>query len=136
MKNFTLNGLFTKVAPSTRKRRFTKARQKRAFTVRRSIEVLEDRLAPAVFMVNTLADTVDTDPAVTSLRDAITAADTQGGDDIINFSVTGTINLTGRLGPEQQHPDPGPRRRQFDGEPRHRRQLPHLHGCRRIDRRG
>lgn len=52
---------------------------------------------PATFTVNTLADTVDVDPAVTSLREAITAANSQAGDDIVDFSVTGTINLTGGL---------------------------------------
>ncbi len=61
------------------------------------MERLEDRVVPATFTVNTLADTVDVNSAVTSLRDAITAANSQAGDDIINFSVTGTINLTGAL---------------------------------------
>src|SRR5205807_8471283 len=54
-------------------------------------------LVPATFTVNILADTVDINPAVTSLREAITAANSQAGDDSINFSVTGTINLTGGL---------------------------------------
>src|SRR5262249_41886956 len=61
------------------------------------MEMLEARLDPATFTVNTLADTVDLNPAVTSLREAITAANSQAGDDIIKFSVTGTINLTGAL---------------------------------------
>ena len=52
--------------------------------------------ALAAITVNTRADTVD-DDGVTSLREAITAANNQAGDDIINFSVTGTINLTGAL---------------------------------------
>jgi CSLREA domain-containing protein len=64
---------------------------------RLAVEPLEDRFAPAVFTVNTLADTEDADPAVTSLREALNAANAQAGDDILNFSVTGTINLTGRL---------------------------------------
>src|SRR5262249_3333035 len=34
---------------------------------------------------------------VMSLREAITAANNQAGDDVITFSVTGTINLTGPL---------------------------------------
>ena len=97
MNNLTLSGLFVKVAPSTRGHRSAKARPKRAFSTRLGIEGLEDRLAPAVFTVNTLADTVDANPAVTSLRKAITAANSMAGDDIINFSVTGTINLTGAL---------------------------------------
>src|SRR5262245_35874016 len=64
---------------------------------RLAVEALEDRLAPAVITVNTLADTVDPSAAVTSLRKAITTANTMAGDDTINFSVTGTINLTGAL---------------------------------------
>ena len=66
-------------------------------TLKLRVEQLEDRLVPATFTVNTLADTVDADPAVTSLREAITAANSQPGDDTIHFSVTGTINLTGAL---------------------------------------
>src|SRR4051794_40946036 len=76
-------------------------RNARVRSVRRTsllrLEALEDRCVPATFMVNTLTDTVDADPAVTSLREAITDADGQAGDDIITFNVTGTINLTGAL---------------------------------------
>src|SRR4051794_34538736 len=61
------------------------------------LETLEDRCVPATFTVTTLADTVDANPAVTSLREAITAANSQAGDDSINFSVTGTVNLTAVL---------------------------------------
>jgi uncharacterized delta-60 repeat protein len=60
-------------------------------------EVLTDRLLLTTFTVNTLADTLVTNPAVTSLRDAITAADNQAGNAIINFSVAGTIDLVGVL---------------------------------------
>src|SRR5207253_8691758 len=66
-------------------------------TTRLRLEQLEDRLVPSTFTVNTLADTADAGPTVTSLRGAITAANSQPGDDVINFSVTGTINLTGAL---------------------------------------
>jgi CSLREA domain-containing protein len=61
--------------------------------------LLEDRTVPAVFEVNTLADTVDADPAVTSLREAITAANTAAGDDSITFAadLAGTINLQSAL---------------------------------------
>ena len=76
------------------------------------LEGLEDRCLLATFLVNTLADTLDADQAVTSLREAITAANSQAGDDIIQFSVTGTINLTGAL-PDLGTPiriqAPGPR---------------------------
>jgi hypothetical protein len=40
---------------------------------------------------------VDANPAVTSLREAISQANSQAGDDTIGLSVTGTINLTGAL---------------------------------------
>ena len=51
--------------------------------------------------VNTNADTVDSDPTVTSLREAITLANTTAGDDQISFNLTGsspfTINLATAL---------------------------------------
>src|SRR5947209_9347749 len=64
-------------------------------TLKPRLELLEGRLAPATFTVNTLADTPD--PG--SLRAAIIAANNQPGDDIIIFSLpgTGTINLTAQL---------------------------------------
>ncbi|HUG66550.1 MAG TPA: choice-of-anchor Q domain-containing protein [Pirellulaceae bacterium] len=51
---------------------------------------------PSTYIVNTLADTVDDDPAVTSLREAIAAANANNGADIIQFApnVIGTITLT------------------------------------------
>ena len=52
--------------------------------------------------VNTTADTVDSDPNVTSLREAITLANTTPGNDQISFNLTGastyTITLDGTLG--------------------------------------
>jgi CSLREA domain-containing protein len=81
---------------SRKTRRDTRVRSIRR-TSRLRFEQLEGRLVLSTFTVNTLADTVDADPAVTSLRDAITNANSQGGDNNINFSVTGTINLTGAL---------------------------------------
>src|SRR5262249_55409763 len=60
------------------------------------IERLEDRRVPA-FLVNTLADTVDADPAVTSLREAILGANANPGADTIQFSVAGTINVLSQL---------------------------------------
>jgi hypothetical protein len=59
---------------------------------RPSLEALEDRLAPAVLTVGTLADT-----GPTSLRQAITTANTTPGQDTIQFSVTGTITLESTL---------------------------------------
>src|SRR5260221_6240369 len=61
------------------------------------LEPLEERRVLATFTVNTLADTVDADPAITSLREAIISANSQAGDDIINFSITGVINLDSAL---------------------------------------
>jgi uncharacterized delta-60 repeat protein/CSLREA domain-containing protein len=97
MKIFSRRGLFAKLESPNKDLRSVKARRKRPFTTSPGIEMLEDRLVPATFTVNTLGDTVDDNPAVTSLREAITAANSQAGDDIINFGVTGTINLTGAL---------------------------------------
>jgi len=97
MKIYPRGGLFAKLESLNQNRRSAKARHKRPFAARLSVEALEDRLVPATLTVNTLADTVDANPSVTSLREAITVANSKGGADIINFSVTGTINLTGVL---------------------------------------
>jgi len=62
------------------------------------VEVLEAREVPATFTVNTLADENDgINVNNVSLREAIAAANDQAGKDTIQFSVTGTINLTGAL---------------------------------------
>src|SRR6185295_655000 len=62
--------------------------------------------AATTFTVNSLADTPDAAPgngtcataaAVCTLRAAIEEANSLSGDDTINFSLTGTINLTGAL---------------------------------------
>ena len=62
---------------------------------------LENRITPTTFTVNTTADTVDSDPNVTSLREAITLANTTPGNDQISFNLTGsspyTITLAGVL---------------------------------------
>lgn len=42
-------------------------------------EALEDRMTPATFKVNATADTTDANPIVTSLREAIIAANAAGG---------------------------------------------------------
>src|SRR4051812_17991787 len=65
------------------------ARQARRHTRVRSIrrrchlglEHLESRLVLSTLTVNTLTDTVDSNPALTSLREAITDANSQAGDD-------------------------------------------------------
>src|SRR5262249_17518253 len=65
------------------------------------LEALADRAVPAQanLTVNSLADTVDTNPNVTSLREAILAADAGKPSDkfTIGFSVTGTIDLQSPL---------------------------------------
>jgi CSLREA domain-containing protein len=95
MKIFPRSGLFAKLESRNQNCRSAKARHKRPFTARPGIEMLEARLVPATFTVNTLADTVDAYPGpIMSLRDAITAANNQASDDVMNFSVNGTINLT------------------------------------------
>lgn len=62
--------------------------------------------AAAIFTVNSLGDTPDAAPGngacadangACTLRAAIAEANSLSGDDTINFSVTGTINLTGPL---------------------------------------
>src|SRR4051795_4842471 len=50
-------------------------------------EALEPRRLLTTFIVNTTADTVDADPNVTSLREAITASNTQPGVDRIEFNI-------------------------------------------------
>src|SRR5262245_41378057 len=56
------------------------------------LDVLEDRTAPAVFPVTSLAD-----GGLGSLRQAVLVANATPGDDAIAFGVTGTINLAGAL---------------------------------------
>jgi len=66
------------------------------------VELLEDRLAPAVFTVNTVADNTLVD-SFTTLREAILAANAAPGADTINFNIPGdptavqTINPTSSL---------------------------------------
>jgi CSLREA domain-containing protein len=64
------------------------------------VEALEDRCVPAApIVVNTLADTFDLNPNVTSLREAINIANGFAGDDVITFlpGLTGTIQLSSAL---------------------------------------
>ena len=53
----------------------------------------EDRINPATITVDTTLDIVNSGDTFISLREAITLANATAGDDIINFSVTGTITL-------------------------------------------
>src|SRR6516165_2747058 len=65
--------------PALQPRRLTDRRAKRHPRDRRplQLEVLEDRLSPAVLTVNTTADNT-TDTSVLTLRDAITLANSAG----------------------------------------------------------
>jgi CSLREA domain-containing protein len=51
------------------------------------LETFENRLLFAVFTVNSTADTVDADPTVTTLREAILASNAAAGADTINFNL-------------------------------------------------
>jgi predicted outer membrane repeat protein len=80
-----LRELFRPTRPAPRRRR-----------CRPSLDVLEDRLAPAVFTVNTLVDENDgVGLGNVSLRDAVAAANANPGDDTITFAagLTGPIHL-------------------------------------------
>jgi CSLREA domain-containing protein len=64
------------------------------------LESLEDRLAPAVYSVNSLADILNPPAGVVTLRSAIAAANATPGVDTIRFQVTGAIVLNGTMLPE------------------------------------
>src|SRR5262249_7642605 len=51
----------------------------------------------SLIVVNTLADTIDSNPQVTSLREAILAANSNPGADTIRFAVVGTIDVFTQL---------------------------------------
>src|SRR5690242_8823013 len=68
-------------------RMFAAARWRR----RLQFEALENRHLLATITVNTLTDGNIANDGLTTLREAVAAA---GSNDVINFSVTGTINLT------------------------------------------
>jgi predicted outer membrane repeat protein len=59
-----------------------------------SLEQLEHRLVPAVFNVNTLADTLNPGPGLISLREAIQMANQTPGSDTINLTLAGTYKIT------------------------------------------
>src|SRR5271163_2758329 len=58
------------------------------------VEALEDRLAPAVFNVNSLADILNPGTGVVTLRSAIQAANASPGGNTINLTVAGTYKIT------------------------------------------
>jgi hypothetical protein len=59
------------------------------------MEVLEDRLAPAVFNVNSLADVLHPSTGVVTLRSAIQAANANGEPtNVINLTLPGTYKIT------------------------------------------
>jgi hypothetical protein len=59
-----------------------------------TLETLEDRLAPAVFNVNSLADILNPGPGVVTLRSAIQQANATPEADTINLTVPGTYKIT------------------------------------------
>jgi hypothetical protein len=62
---------------------------------RPGLEALEDRWAPAVFSVNSLADVLNPGPGVVTLRSAIQAADTNGQtSNTIYLTLPGTYRIT------------------------------------------
>src|SRR5262249_36841520 len=61
--------------------------------VRPTLEGLEERFAPAVFNVNSLADTLDPGPGVVTLRSAIQQANATPGGNTINLTVPGTYAI-------------------------------------------
>ena len=61
---------------------------------RPTIEGLEDRFAPAVFNVNSLADILTPAAGTVTLRSAIEAANATPGNNIINLTVPGVYKIT------------------------------------------
>ncbi len=59
-----------------------------------AIETLENRLVPAVFNVNSLADVLNPPTGAVTLRSAIQAANATPGDDTINLTLAGTYQIT------------------------------------------
>ena len=70
----------------------TSGRKEKRRSTRLVLEALEDRLAPAVFNVTTLADSATAGSG--SLRAAILASDATAGPNIINLTLVGTYKLS------------------------------------------
>ena len=79
-------------SPDRPKSRVT-TRAARAAFFRPQMEALEKRDLLALWVVNSLADTVDADADVTSLREAVLGANGSSGPDTITFNVAGNINI-------------------------------------------
>ena len=82
---------FTRKGGKSRKRRLTTDRRLRSAMA--TTESLEVRVMPAVIMVTTTADVVDAGDEVTSLREAMLQANSNGEDDEIHLA-PGTYSLT------------------------------------------
>jgi predicted outer membrane repeat protein len=70
--------------------RLNEARKPRA---RLGVESLEDRLAPAVFTVNSFADLLNPPPGTVTLRSAIEQANATPGGNTINLTLGGTYKI-------------------------------------------
>src|SRR5579871_3570294 len=69
------------------------------------LEGLENRLAPAVFNVNSLADSLHPGPGLVTLRSALVAANNTPGGNTINLTLPGTYAITLlSLNPSAQNP--------------------------------
>ena len=78
-------------AGPSRPRRLDASRRPLGF--RPMLECLDDRLAPAVFNVNSTADILDPPTGVVTLRSAIEAANATPGGNTINLTVPGTYSI-------------------------------------------
>src|SRR5580658_1522541 len=70
------------------------AAQIRKQRIKLQLNALEDRLAPAVFNVNSVADILDPTAGVVTLRSAIEAANITPGGNTINLTVPGDYKIT------------------------------------------
>lgn len=76
------------------KRSLVSRRAPKSRRVRLNAELLSERIAPAVFNVNSLADIFSPPAGVVTLRSAIRAANATPGADIINLTVRGTYGIS------------------------------------------
>ena len=70
--------------------------------MRLKVEALEDRVVPATFNVNSLADVLSPGAGLVTLRSAIQSANTTAGPNSINLTVPGTYGIA-LLGTAQEH---------------------------------
>jgi hypothetical protein len=68
--------------------------RRRVARSRPRLEQLEDRLAPAVFNVNSLADVLSPPTGTVTLRSAIEQANATAGNNVINLTIPGTYKIT------------------------------------------